>query len=241
MEFKSKILEIKKCEDEENCFRIIKFEKPEDFSFQSGQFVMIASLDFKMKDNPEKLKWSSFSVASSPHQKHLELCIRIYETGGLTQHLRDTKKEGDTVLIKGPFGNFTLNKDFKEISFVALGTGIAPMISMIRTLLHEKDERPINLFYGFRNRCCFLYHEELLELQSKHRNFNLNFIPSDPEEDWDVPKGYVQELIEKAEFSIPKNEVDFYMCGPPKALESIKEFLIEKEFSKDRIFYEKWG
>lgn len=240
MEFKSKILEIKKYEDEKNCFRIVKFEKPKDFSFKSGQFVMIACEDFKLRDDPEKLKWSSFSIASSPFQEYLELCIRIYTTNGLTHHIKN-KNKGDDVIVKGPFGNFILKKDFKEVSFVALGTGIAPMISMIRTLLHENDLRPINLFYGFRNRCCFLYHEELLEMQKNFKNFKLNFIPSDPEEDWSVPKGYVQQLIEKAEFSVPKQEADFYMCGPPKALESIKEFLIEKGFNKDRIFYEKWG
>jgi len=240
MEFNSKILETKKCEDEKNCFRIVKFEKPKAFDFKSGQFIMIASEDFKLRDAPEKLKWSSFSIASSPFQKELELCIKIYETKGLTEHLK-SKKQGDEIIIKGPFGNFTLNKDFKEVSFVALGTGIAPMISMIRTLLHENDLRPINLFYGFRNRCCFLYHEELIEMQKKFKNFKLNFIPSDPEQDWSVPKGYVQELIGKAVFSVPKKEIDFYLCGPPKALESIKEFLIKKEFNKDKIFYEKWG
>jgi len=240
MEFKSKILEIKKCEDEKNCFRIIKFEKPKDFSFSSGQFVMIGFEDFRLRNNPEKLKWSSFSVASAPFQKDLELCIRIYETGGLTQHLR-TKNENDEVIIKGPFGNFFLNKEFKEIAFVALGTGIAPLISMIRTLLNENDSRPINLFYGFRNRCCFLYHEELLEMQRKFKNFKLNFIPSDPEQDWNVPKGYVQQLIEKNKFSVPKKEVDFYMCGPPKVLELINNFLIEKSFNKEKIFFEKWG
>jgi len=241
MEFKSKILEIKKCEDEKNCFNIIKFDKPEEFDFKSGQFVMISTDDFKLRNNPEQLKWSSFSIASAPFQKDLELCIRILDSDGLTNHLAKTKKQGNEVNVKGPFGNFVLNKEFKEVSFVALGTGIAPMISMIRTLLHENDERPINLFYGFRNRCCFLYHEELMEMQKKFPNFNLNFIPSDPEQDWDVPKGFVQDLIDKADFSVPKPEIDFYMCGPPKALESIKEFLIEKGFNKDKIFYEKWG
>ena len=239
MEFNSKILETKKCEDEKNCFRIVKFEKPKAFDFKSGQFIMIASEDFKLRDAPEKLKWSSFSIASSPFQKELELCIKIYETKGLTEHLK-SKKQGDEIIIKGPFGNFTLNKDFKEVSFVALGTGIAPMISMIRTLLHNGEKKPINLFYGFRNRCCFLYHEELQEMEKNHSNFNLYFVPSDPESDWDVPKGFVQDLIEKNNFSVSKEEVDFFMCGIPKALESIKEFLIKKGFNSEKIFYEKW-
>jgi NAD(P)H-flavin reductase len=240
MEFKSKILEIKKCFDEKNLFQIMKFEKPEGFSFESGQFVMISSDGFKLREKPEQLKWSSFSIASSPFQKHIELCIRILNTKGFTEHL-SKKKEGDKINFKGPFGNFKLNKEFKEVSFIALGTGIAPMISMIKTLLYENSKRPIRLFYGFRNRCCFLYHEELMELQKNHKNFKLDFIPSDPEKDWNVPKGYVQSLIEKAEFSVPKKEVDFYLCGPPKALESLNQFLITQNFNKEKIFYEKWG
>ncbi|MBU2100642.1 FAD-dependent oxidoreductase [Candidatus Micrarchaeota archaeon] len=240
MEFKSKILEIEKCFDERNLFQIMKFEKPKDFSFESGQFVMISSDDFKLRDNPEQLKWSSFSIASSPFQKYIELCIRILDSNGFTHHL-SSKNKGDKINFKGPFGNFKLNKEFKEIAFVALGTGIAPMISMIKTLLHENNGKPMHLFYGFRNRCCFLYHEELMELQKNHKNFKLDFIPSDPEQDWDVPKGYVQSLIEKAVFSVSKKEVDFYMCGPPKALEALNEFLIEQNFSKEKIHYEKWG
>jgi len=238
MEFKSKILEIKKCEDENNCFRIMKFEKPKEFSYQSGQFAMLACDDFKLRGNPEQLKWSSFSIASAPFQNYLELCIRIFDSDGLTNHL-NKKKTGDSVNFKGPFGNFLL-KDFKEVSFVALGTGIAPLISMIRTLLHNGEKKPINLFYGFRNRCCFLYHEELQEMEKNHSNFNLYFVPSDPESDWDVPKGFVQDLIEKNNFSVSKEEVDFFMCGIPKALESIKEFLIKKGFNSEKIFYEKW-
>ncbi len=239
MEFKSKILKIINCSDEENCFQIIQLEKPKEFDFKSGQFAMISCDDFKMRNNPEQLKWSSFSIASAPFQKNLEFCIRILKTGGLTEHLL-SKKEGDSVNIKGSFGHFVLNKEFKELAFIALGTGIAPLISMIRTLLHENDSRSIKLFYGFRNRCCFLYHEELLELKEKHSNFELNFIASDPEADWDVPKGFVQDLISKSSFSVPKNEVDFYMCGIPKALESIKEFLIKEGFNSEKILYEKW-
>ncbi|MFH1663619.1 MAG: FAD-dependent oxidoreductase [archaeon] len=239
MEFKSKILGIEKCADEKNCFQIMKFEKPKDFSFKPGQFLMISADDFKLRGNPMQLKWSSFSIASSPFQEHLELCIRLLDTDGLTNHL-GKKSRGEKVNFKGPFGNFFLNNEFKEIAFVALGTGIAPLISMIRSLLHQNDSRPITLFYGFRNRCCFLYQKELTDLQEKHKNFKLNFIASDPEQGWNAPKGFVQDLIEKAVFSVPKTEVDFYLCGLPKILDSIKEFLLEKGFSEDKIFYEKW-
>jgi NAD(P)H-flavin reductase len=238
MEFKSRILDIKKCSDKENFFEIIKFEKPKDFSFVSGQFVMISMDDFKLRNNSEQLKWSSFSIASAPFQEYIELCIRVHFTGGLTHHL-SKKKEGALVNFKGPFGNFTLNKNFREAAFVALGTGIAPLISMIRSLLHEHDSRPITLFYGFRNSHCFLYREELMKMQEIHSNFKLYFIASEPEENWKGEKGFVQDLIEKAEFG-SKKEIDFYLCGIPRAIEEIRDFLVKKGFNKEKIFFERW-
>lgn len=239
MEFNSKILKVIKCGDNENNFQVIQFEKPKDFSFTSGQFIMVGCNDFKLKSNPEMLKWSSFSVASAPFQDYFELCIRIQNTDGLTNHL-GKKQAGDEIIVKGPFGHFMLNNEFKEIAFIALGTGIAPLISMIRTLLHENDKRQITLFYGFRNGECFLYEKELTELTEKHKNFRLYFVASNPEENWEGEKGFVQNLIKKTDFSNPKNEIHFYLCGIPKAIESINEFLIEQGFNKEKIFFEKW-
>jgi NAD(P)H-flavin reductase len=243
-EFKAKILKIDDFTDEKgNSCKVYRLstEKANGFEFKAGQFVMISHDDFKLWNNPKELKWASFSICSSPLQKgFIELCLRIHSTPGLTNFIGKNLREGNELNVKGPFGVFTLKEPFKELMFIALGTGIAPLLSMIRTLILKKDERPIKLFFGFRNSKQFVFQKELEELASKAKNFKFYPIISEEDPHWKGEKGFVQDLIKKAKFENDKKEVDIYVCGPPKAVDSIIEFLKEQGFNENKIHREKW-
>ncbi|MDO8428903.1 MAG: FAD-dependent oxidoreductase [Candidatus Diapherotrites archaeon] len=218
--------------------QVIRFEKPAGFTYQPGQFVMVSCDDYKLWGNDLQLKWASFSLSSAPHESTLELCIRVHETPGITNHVGVKKQIGDTVNMKGPWGKFVLGNDFKEIAFVALGTGIAPLISMIRHLLHSNEKRFMHLFYGFRNNTCFVYQNELKELMKKHSNFKVHSIAS---HDLSQGKqGYVQIVMEHAQFENPKSEIQTYLCGPPKAIDSVIEFMKTQGFKEENLIKEKW-
>lgn len=222
--------------------KVVRFEKPEGFSFIPGQFVMIAHKDFKLFSDPSKLKWASMSIASAPQDEFIELCIAMKETPGLSNFLRENLKEGNYMELKGPFGVFTFKEDFEEVYFAATGTGIAPLLGMIKYMIYKGIQKPVKLFFGFRNSSYFLYKEELEGFKEKFRDFELIATISRPETDssWKGRTGYVQEVLKDYEFKEEKKGIHFYLCGNPKAVPEIIKVLEEKGFPKTNIHREQW-
>lgn len=219
---------------------ILRLELPYPFYFKTGQYVEISSDKFPHRKNPEKLKWSAFSVASSPLQTFLELAMKVVGTKGLTYFLAENKKLGDKFNVRGPFGNFILNENFKEVCFIGLGTGLAWPLGMLRTLVIKQDKRPMTLFYGFRDPALYLYKKELELYDKEIPNFSFYPASSEPSKHWHGYVGYVQELISKHKFKKPKDKIDVYICGPPKAVIAVKDFLIKEGFKDEKIHRELW-
>ena len=232
MEFEGKILSINECIDAGEVFaRIIRIEMPKSFYFKPGQFVMVASPQFKLQGKNE-LKWSAFSIASSPLQAgFIELCV--------DNSIKEDLKVNDRLRVKGPFGEFFLNEDFVEAVFIAMGTGIAPMVSMVRTLCIKGSTKPFYLFFGARNPSRCFYMKELEELSQGFCN-NFSFIPviSGNECYFGGCKGFVQDAIEGFNFRNPKNIIEAYVCGNPLVVPIVIEELKEQGFNEERIHSE---
>ncbi|MEW6295990.1 MAG: FAD-binding oxidoreductase [Candidatus Diapherotrites archaeon] len=232
MEFNGRILSIQDCIDAGEVFaRIIKIEAPQSFDFKAGQFVMVAFPKFKLQGKNE-LKWSAFSVASSPLQKgFIELCV----DGSIKEYL----KVNDFLKVRGPFGDFTLNEDFVEAAFIAMGSGIAPMISMVRTLCIKGITKPFYLFFGSKNHADCFYEKELEELSRGLCN-NFSFIPVRSEMEFYFGKcnGFLQDEIKGFNFRNPRNIIEAYVCGNPQIVPIVIEELKKEGFKEDRIHSE---
>lgn len=237
---KARIVERKNYSSHNGRIIVYKMELPYPFYFKPGQYVEISSEKFRHRRNPEKLKWSAFSVASSPLQIFLEICMKIVGTRGLTYFLAENKDAGNVVNVRGPFGRSTLDENFKEICFIGLGTGIAWPMSMLRTLIIKQDKRSMSLFYGFRDHGLFVFKEELEFYARELKNFSFYSTVNEASASWKGNVGFVQDLIAKHKFKYPKEKVDVYICGPPKALIAVKDFLIKEGFRDDKIHRELW-
>jgi len=241
LDYKARILSIKIHYSAAHTINIYSLQLNRKMDYLPGQYIELASEDFKSRTNANKLKWSAFSIASSPIEDNLELCIRVNGIQGLTYHLAENKKVGDILNVRGPFGTATFEEDsFDEIILVGLGTGIAWVISMLRTLILKKDKRPIHMFCGFRNSHVYLYREELEAYAKKFPNFKLNTALADPDPMWNGPLGYVQDLIKDYKFEQKKEKIPVYMCGPIKAILSVKTAMLNEGFNLDNLHYELW-
>ncbi|MDO8538535.1 MAG: FAD-binding oxidoreductase [archaeon] len=238
--FQGKVSHIQEFKDGgKGALRIFKVQCDDikDFSFVPGQFVMTAMEDCKNIAKSEEMKWSALSIASS----HLELneihfCIRAKTETGLMYFMAHKMKVGDTVHMRGPYGKFVMKEDPKGIIFVATGTGIAPIISMLRTLLKQQYSHPIKLFFGFRNPDEYMYKEELESYLYKHKNFELIPTISRPEGfNWSGKTGYVQETLKNFEFKEDISGFDAYLCGLPLACDDSIKILIAKGVNGMRI------
>lgn len=235
--FKSQIVKI---EQNTPRVKVFKLKIPEniDFKYKSGQFVTLSIDDFFDKEKGILMK-RPYSIASSPLQNDcIELCISWAHPGGFSDKMHQLK-EGDIVNVSGPYGIFTLKPLTEDLTFIAAGSGIAPLMDMVRTIFLDKTAKNIWLFFGFRYPEDFIYKNELTELAQNNKNFHLITSISAPDvKEWSGERGRINFVLPKYIKNAKKRE--FYLCGPPPMIEDTTKVLAELGANKKRIYIEKW-
>ncbi len=178
--------------------------------FQAGQYINVyGEVNGVRSSRP-------YSMSSSPLQRaYYDISVARITGGFFSDFMLDQVKKGDILKSSGPSGNFYHNPLFhqKTSVFIAGGSGITPFMSMIREICDNARKRDITLLYGNRTTHNVLFHEELLELASRHAN--LNYIPviSEPEGDYDGEKGFIDAACVNR--NVKNIEAcTFYICGP---------------------------
>lgn len=200
--------------------------------FSPGQFVSIHLL----KEGKEIRK--PYSIASSPLDPTLlELCIKRVENGFVSNTLFSFSP-GISLPIDGPDGVFVLRKPFDSVLFfIATGTGIAPIRSMLHWLFHEGYSREAYLIFGVRNENEILYEQEFRFLEERYPNFH--FIPTVSRPiHWKGERGYVQEKLDSLIGNPSGKEV--YLCGLSPMVNAVREKLKSIGFDRKQIHYEKY-
>ncbi len=232
LSFKAKILEII---DETQKVKLFRLEKTKEFSFQPGQFAML-SIEGLLSREGVIVK-RSYSIASSPYDKYLEFCITKADNGFFSVAMHNLNA-GDFVNVQAPYGVFTVKKPVpKNTVFVAGGSGIAPLMSIIRSLKNENAfPKGFRLFYGFRTPADFVYGKELQEL-AKKRAISLIAAIDKPAKGWNGETGFVSEVLSRhCDFE----KSDAYLCGPPVMVTATIKELTTLGFDEKRIFREQW-
>lgn len=217
--------------------KLFVFDFGKKFDFTPGQFVM-----FELKDeNGHNIK-RSYSISSSPGKSSIELVINIIPRGKMTP-LLDQLKVGDKIKLLGPYGKFgkDINSSGKDIMFIAAGTGITPIRSMINDLIENKFKKKISLLYGFRHEGNFLFKEEFEDLSDENSNFTLIPTVSRPvnAKHWPGEVGRVTDRLSK-NLSSKDLDQEFYICGLGHMVRDTKKILLEKGVKMEQIHLEVW-
>lgn len=207
--------------------KLVRLTWPEckSFSFKPGQWVGAWCEDFKGENNKPIRR--AFSIASSPNNEYLELCIARGQL--LSKHLQDLPA-GSDVWIDGPYGMFWLRPS-KEYLFIAGGTGIAPFMPMIDEAIRAGAK--VTLLFSFKTPSDFIYRERLENTKG------LTLVPTitlDEFASWKGRKGRIQTFIE--EFYNQSQTI--YVCGPPAMVESLENKFASLHHPKDQLFLDKW-
>ncbi len=232
--YKARVLEII---NETPRVKLFRLERPKGFTFSPGQFLM-ASIDGLYGKEGALVK-RSYSIASSPLDKdYVELCITRVDQGlfSVAMHELDA---GDVVNINGPYGVFSLKLPVPEnVTFIAGGSGIAPIRGMIRTLCSSESSVPtgLRLFYGFRSPHEFIYGSEL-QGYAERKKLVLHTTIDSPADKWAGDVGFVHEILPKHS-DYKKSEV--YICGPPVMVTATIKVLAGLGFDGKRIYREQW-
>jgi len=167
-----------------------------DVDFLAGQYVGLT-----YNDVPR-----AYSIANSPTEDELEICVRRVPGGQLSPQLCDDLAVGETVTVRGPYGELVLgDRSPRDVVFLATGTGVAPFKGMIDFLFEtgrdefEGERRNVWLFLGTAWQDDLPYREAFRQRQREHDNFH--FVPCLSREpvlsDWDGESDYVQHALLK--------------------------------------------
>jgi Na+-transporting NADH:ubiquinone oxidoreductase subunit F len=214
-------------------------ELKEDFTFKPGQYIQLEIPKYKLSSAPE---FRAFSMASIPEaDKKVELFVGLVEKGIVSTYIHDYLKEGEKLIMRGPFGDFYYRESDRDILMIATGTGLAPIMSILRYMRKEKIERNTTLFFGMRLEEDLFCVEELKNLEKELHAFSyvptLSRAPDDSP--WKGERGRVTDLIEKR---ISKGaDLDVYICGNPDMVDSCVKSLNQKGIPDDQIYFDKFA
>ncbi len=206
-----------------------------EISFLPGQFIIV---EWATKLPGIK---RAYSISSSPTQTK-QITITLKKEGQFTTKMFEEAKIGETLLVKGPIGLFTLDdKETQDIIFLAGGTGIAPFRSMIYYVLEKKMPNKMMLFYSCRTPDEFIFYTELQTLKTKYPQFSSVFTATRcTDQSW---KGFCERINPDM---IKKNVTNYqnciyYICGPMEMVSSLQTMLGEVGIDDKKIKVEKWG
>jgi Na+-transporting NADH:ubiquinone oxidoreductase subunit F len=209
---------------------VFDLKEPETIDFKAGQYVQV-----QVPANGDTVD-RAYSIASeeSVHDKVM-LTVQLIE-GGLGSTYLHELEEGEKVEFTGPFGDFYVQDSDAKIIGVAGGVGLAPLRSIVFSLLEKGVEREIWLFYGARTLEDLYYHEDLHELADEHDNFN--YVPaldsSQPE--WDGEVGLVTEVMK--DYLEEGDDMEGYLCGPPPMMDATIDLLTDYGVDEEDILYD---
>ena len=204
-----------------------------DFAFNAGQAVMLG-LHGSLLRKP-------YSIASAPWELsktgHLQVLAQIEDAGGLDPHL-ELAEPGTKLDLEGPFGSFGLpSNETVPILFVAGGTGIAPLRSMLIERLARPTQVPMALIYSARSAEEFAFRAELDALATAGR-ITAHFTVTRDVAAWPGRRGRIDEALLKD--ALPSMQSLCLICGPPQLVSDAGALLRTLGVPGDRILIEKY-
>jgi ring-1,2-phenylacetyl-CoA epoxidase subunit PaaE len=235
-------LTIEKITKETNDCVSIAFTIPQHFKnifqYKQGQYITLKTTI----DSVEIRR--SYSLCSSPLDNEFKIAIKKVESGLFSSFANDVLKVGDVLEAMPPMGKFytELNATNKKnyVGFAA-GSGITPMLSIIKTTLQTEPNSSFTLIYGNKNSTSIIFKEQLEALKNKHLSrFQLIHILSREKTDADINFGRIDNFKCNRLFEnlLNINSDEFFICGPEEMIFSVKYFLESRMIDEKKIHFE---
>ena len=220
----------------------IAFNVPENlkdtFTFKAGQYITLKT----QIDDKEVRR--DYSLCVSPKSGELKVAVKEVTDGTFSAYANKKLKVGDTLDVAPPKGRFTFEPNdskTKNIAAFAAGSGITPVLSIIKCALEEEVYSKVILVYGNKTTGDTMFLSELLELQHQHKDrFSIQFVFSQQDSGDSIfgriEKSTVNYVMKNKHKHI---EVDaFYLCGPEAMIHTVKDVLTGHGIDENRIHFE---
>ncbi|EAL64774.1 NADH-cytochrome b5 reductase [Dictyostelium discoideum AX4] len=176
-------------------------------------------------------------ISSDEERGYFDLLIKVYEKGAMSGYV-DNMFIGDSIEVKGPKGKFNYQPNMrKSIGMLAGGTGITPMLQVIKAILkNPSDKTEISLVFGNITEEDILLKKELDELAEKHPQFKVYYVLNNPPKGWTQGVGFVSKEIIESRLPSPSDQTMVIMCGPPMMNKAMTGHLETIGFNESNIF-----
>ena len=224
----------------------IRFEIPaelvEAFRFKAGQHLTL-----RTDIGGEEVR-RNYSLCTAPADNDLMVTVKRISGGVFSNWVGDQLKVGDTIDVMTPHGSFTTEFDTKArhryVGFAG-GSGITPVISLIKTALSVEPDSRFTLFYGNRDANSIIFLEELAALKDRYLGrFELYHFLSDEEGDVDLFNGMLdRETCDDAIEHLvddPTSVAAWFICGPGPMMDAAEAALLDRDVARERIHIERF-
>jgi ring-1,2-phenylacetyl-CoA epoxidase subunit PaaE len=235
-----KVLDIR--QETDDCMSVsfhVPSEWKEEFLFEAGQNITL-----RTQIQGEEVR-RSYSICSSPYENELRVAIKKQESGLFSTYAHQHFKAGQLMDVMAPTGHFSLpleKKNQKHYVAFASGSGITPVISILKTALALEPASRFSLIYGNRTRNSVIFREELLALKNYFpERFQLILVFSREKMDSSLLEGRINgqkcEVIFESILALSPDQ-EFLVCGPSEMISSVRSWLLKHEIAEKKIHYE---
>ncbi|MFT7602728.1 MAG: ring-1,2-phenylacetyl-CoA epoxidase subunit PaaE [Saprospiraceae bacterium] len=255
--YKLKVKEV--IQETENCVSL-SFEIPTDlkdiFQYKQGQY---ATLRFDINDQSVR---RAYSMSSSPLDQDFTVSVKKLEGGLVSTHINDNVKAGTEIEVMPPAGRFFTKLDEenrKTYYLFAAGSGITPLMSILKTIIEKEPQSTVFLLYGNRNEGSIIFKDQLAKLEERYTGqLFIEHIISQPQKEkkgglggffkksvsnWQGRIGRIDEE-QAANFLIqnpPRTDlVEYFICGPGVMIDTVEKILSDREVLKKQIHTERF-
>lgn len=207
----------------------------ETFSFTAGEYITL-----QKEINGETVR-RAYSICSAPSSGELRVAIKKVPDGTFSVDAVDNFKAGDSLQVAPPEGRFLLNPEAnKNYLAVAAGSGITPILSMVKDTLEKQPSATFTLIYGNRSIADTMFFNELNELDEANANFNLEYVYS-RERNPDCKFGRIDKGLTNLFVKNKYKDISFdaaFLCGPEEMINTVSNTLQENGFDKEQVHFE---
>ncbi|RMZ75784.1 hypothetical protein DV738_g5276, partial [Chaetothyriales sp. CBS 135597] len=202
-----------------------------------GQHISLAATP---KGSDKEIVRSYTPISSDEDKGYVDFLIKAYPQGNISAHVT-TLKIGDTMKLRGPKGAMVYRPNLvKRIGMIAGGTGITPMLQIIRAINRGRpknggtDVTKVDLIFANVNPNDILLKDQLDAIAAEDPDFNVYYVLNNPPEGWTGGVGFVTADIIKAKLPPPGPDVKILICGPPPMVSALKKATESLGYDKAR-------
>jgi ring-1,2-phenylacetyl-CoA epoxidase subunit PaaE len=242
--------------DTVSVFLDVPSELKDVFNYTQGQYLTL-----RFEINGEEVR-RAYSMCSSPIEPELAVTVKRVEGGKVSTFINDKVKAGDKIEVMPPEGRFFTALDpaqRKDYYLFGAGSGITPLMSILKTILEEEPKSTVYLLYGNRNEECIIFKQQLEEVSQRYEGqFFVEHVLSQPLRkkssgvfgfmkkgaiSWEGKTGRINpELVQEFLTNHPmrSQEAVYFICGPGSMIDTVQDALIQQGIDKKSIHTERF-